>query len=178
MTVTKLLIFLTLALAVPAVAQESDPQGDAKCGATPAVPPAEYAAWSSAQPVKAATSAESADAALLAPGKALDLALVPTPDVKYAVRPEHPGGSVSSGGLTAVRIDHAGTYRVGIDSGAWLDVVADGKSLESVGHGHGPACTGIRKMVDFRLEPGRYLLQIAGNGTPKIRVILAVVPGA
>ncbi len=177
-TVTKLLIPLILALAgvpaAPVFAQEGEPQ----CGATPAPPPAGQAAWAQPQPMKAATAVEGSDAALFTPGKAADLALAPTPDVKYAIRPDHPGGSVSNGGLAAIRIDKAGTYRVAIDSGAWLDVIADGKSLESVGHGRGPACTGIRKMVDFRLVPGRYLLQIAGNGGPRIRVIVAAVPGA
>lgn len=171
---TLLLIPLALAAAAPALAPENAPA----CTGPQVAPPAEYAAWATARPAKAAMSADAADAALLTPGTALDLALVPTPDVKYAVRPEHPGGSVSSGGIAAIRIARAGTYRIGIDSGAWLDVIADGKSLESANHGRGPACTGIHKMVDFKLEPGRYLLQIAGNGTPRIKVIVAAVPGA
>ena len=68
--------------------------------------------------------------------------------------------------------------RVAIDSAAWLDVVADGKSLEAVAHGHGPDCSGVRKMVDFTLAPGTYLLQIVGNGTAKLRVLVTHTPAA
>jgi hypothetical protein len=171
-------MIVLLAISAPAMAQQNEPQAEPQCGATPVAPPAELAGWASAQPLKAATSAEMSDKAPLVPGKAVDLVLAPTPDVKYVARPEHPGGSVSSGGLAAITIAKGGTYRVAIDSGAWLDVIANGKSLESVGHGHGPACTGIRKMVDFKFEPGRYLIQIAGNGTPRIRLLVTPVPGA
>jgi hypothetical protein len=167
---------LIFALAGPVAAQEEAAQP--QCGATPVAPPVELAGWSVAQPIKAATSVEASGSAQFMPGKAADLALAPTLEVKYAIRPEHPGGSVSSGGIAAIQIERAGTYRVAIDSGAWLDLIANGKSLESVGHGRGPACTGIRKMVDFKLEPGRYLLQIAGNGTPRIRVLVTPTPGA
>lgn len=181
LTVTKLFIPLILVVATapgaPVLAQTGEGQAEPVCTA-PAAPPAELAGWPAPESVKAAASIEASDAALLAPGKAADLALLPTPDVKFAIRPEHPGGSVSSSGIAAIRIDRAGIYRVAIDSAAWLDVVADGKSLPSVNHGRGPACTGIRKMVDFGLDPGRYLLQIAGNGTPKIRVLIAALPGA
>jgi hypothetical protein len=50
--------------------------------------------------------------------------------------------------------------------------------LTSIAHGHGPDCSGIRKMVDFRLEAGSYVLQIVGNGAPTVRVLVASVPAA
>jgi hypothetical protein len=107
---------------------------------------------------------------------AVDLALAPTPGVTYALRPAHPGGSVSHGGMVNLTIADAGKYRIGIGSGAWIDLVRDGVSLDSVGHGHGPACSGIRKMVDFALTPGRYVLQIAGNGEATLPLIVARLP--
>ncbi len=174
---TMLLISLALQAAT-ASAMPPAPATEAPCPATPAALPAELAPWRAAQPMTAATTAETSGNALFTPGKAADLTLASTPDVKYAIRPENPGGSVSHGGIAAIEVARAGTYRVAIDSAAWIDVIAGGKSLESVGHGRGPACSGIRKMVDFRLEPGRYLLQLAGNGAPRMRVIVAAVPGA
>jgi len=102
--------------------------------------------------------------------------LLQTPQVKYPLRPEKPGGSVSYGGLIGIAIEEAATYRVGLSSGAWIDVVRDGTTVTSVKHGHGPDCTGIRKMVDFPLEPGHYTLQIAANGAPRISMILARLP--
>lgn len=170
---TMMLIPLVLAAAMPAV-----PAAEPQCAATPAAPPSELAAWSAPRALVAATSVAGGGKALLQPGGAAELALAPTPQVAYAVRPERPGGSVSHGGLLTIRVARAGTYRIAIDSAAWLDVVAGGKLVDSVNHGRGPACTGIRKMVDFRLEAGDALLQIAGNGKSSIRVIVAAVPAS
>lgn len=55
-------------------------------------------------------------------------------------------------------------------------MVRDGAAVVSVGHGRGPACSGVRKMVDFALEPGRYVLQIAGNGGQSLPVMIARLP--
>lgn len=37
--------------------------------------------------------------------------------------------------------------------------------------------SGIRKIVDFRLEPGVYTLQIVGNAAPLLRVLVTGLPG-
>jgi hypothetical protein len=83
---------------------------------------------------------------------------------------------VSYGGLLGFTVTQAGTYRVGIGSGAWLEVVRDRTALESAAHSPGPACTGVRKMVDFALTPGTYLLEISGNGTAKLPVLVTRLP--
>ncbi len=36
--------------------------------------------------------------------------------------------------------------------------------VESSAHAPGPACTTLKKTVVFPLKPGRYVLEIAGNG--------------
>jgi len=148
----------------------------ATCPATPAPLPPELAGWAGRAPVVAASDDAGLAAAMLVPGKGADVALKPTPSVRYPTRPSHPGGSVSSGGLLAFDVAQAGTYRVAIGSGAWLEVVRDGQAVESTAHGHGPACTGIGKMVDFPLTQGRYLLEIAGNGSPAIPVLVTRLP--
>ncbi len=72
-------------------------------------------------------------------------------------------------------IPRTGIYRVGLGSGAWVDVVSQGKALTSSAHGHGPACTGIRKIVDFNLTKGLYALQLAGiaGGSVKVMIVPA-----
>lgn len=45
--------------------------------------------------------------------------------------------------------------------------------VTSVAHGHGPACSTIRKTVDFDLKPGRYLLQVARSRTEAIRIMVS-----
>src|SRR5262245_13124349 len=58
-------------------------------------------------------------------------------------------------------ITEAGTYGVAVDQAAWIDVARDGVAQTSIGHGHGPACTTIRKIVDFQLQPGRYTITLS-----------------
>jgi hypothetical protein len=146
------------------------------CAATPAAPPLALAGWAGRVAVTAAVDPSGLASAMLVPGKGADVTLKPTPQITYPLRPSHPGGSVSSGGLLAFDVTEAGTYRVAIGSGAWLEVVRDGTGIESTAHGRGPACTGIGKMVDFPLTPGRHLLEIAGNGTPSIAVLVTRLP--
>jgi hypothetical protein len=173
----KTLAFLLAATtALPAVAQEAPMAAPAAAPVCPrdAEPvPATLASWADRKPLTAATDEASLGKAVLAPGIAVDLALAATPAMTYVIRPSHPGGSVSHGGMLRFTVDSAGTYRVAIGSGAWVDVVANKTSLESVAHGHGPNCSGIRKMVDFALQPGTYVLQVAGNGTATLPVLIA-----
>lgn len=145
--------------------------------ACPAVvaPPAELSGWASPRrPLDAGRNAT--HSAMLTPGVAVAARLPSTRDVRYVARPEKPGGSVSYGGVFAFTVATPGRYRIALGSGAWIDVLADGKPIVSVAHGHGPACTGIRKMVDFDLSAGRYVLQVAGNGTADLPLMVTKLP--
>jgi hypothetical protein len=42
-----------------------------------------------------------------------------------------------------------------------------------VKHGHGPDCSGIRKIVWFDLPAGRHIIQIAGSQARTIKVMAA-----
>jgi hypothetical protein len=57
-----------------------------------------------------------------------------------------------------------------------VDVIREGAAVPSVAHGHGPACTGIRKMVDFDLASGAYTLQLAGNASATLPLMLVRLP--
>jgi hypothetical protein len=134
------------------------------------------AGWASASPLKAAADYKSSRRAELAPGKAAVVGLLQTPKVAYPVRPEKPGGTVSFGGVLRFTVAEEGVWRVALSSGAWVDVVRDGEASVSIAHGRGPACTGIRKMVDYRLAPGTYALQVAANGTDTVTLMVARLP--
>ena len=69
-------------------------------------------------------------------------------------------------------ITEAGTYAVAIDQTAWIDVARDGASLHSSGNGHGPACSSIRKIVDFQLQPGRYTINVSRTQAPTVRLLV------
>ena len=147
------------------------------CPATPAALPGELSGWNRRVPLAAAREAGAATRLTL--GTAVDGTLSPTPEVHYALRPEKPGGSVSFGGIYAFTVPTAGHYRVALGSAAWIDVIEAGdttKGLTSTAHGHGPDCSGIRKMVDFALEPGDYLLQISANADAKLPLLVTRLP--
>lgn len=137
--------------------------------AAPVTPSGDYAQW--ANPVATKAGNDLAGAPILPIGTAGRVALSSTPQVKYEVRPEKPGSSVSYGGILILNITKSGTYRIALGSAAWLDVIGKDGPLRSTAHGHGPDCTGIRKVVEFSLEPGRYTIQIAANGASDVTVM-------
>jgi hypothetical protein len=146
------------------------------CPAAPARLPPELAGWASRSPINAASTPGKIASATVTPGKGVDATLTQTASIQYAVRPEKPGGSVSYGGLFGFTVKEAGTYRVALGSAAWIDVLKGKKAVVSSAHGHGPDCSGIRKMVDFPLTPGRYTLQIAANGSASLPFLVTRLP--
>lgn len=168
---------MTLLLPGTAMAQMDRAETAAKdCSTVRADLPAELAGWSAASPLDAATGPAKFAKARLTIGSAVTAKLARTSDVTYAVRPEKPGGSVSYGGLFGFEVKQEGTYRIALGSGAWIDVLKGKKAITSSAHGHGPDCSGIRKMVDFPLKNGRYTLQIAANGQPQLTLLITRLP--
>jgi hypothetical protein len=162
-----------LSFALPFAAWADEPPAPGEC-ATIAAPTGELAPWQRPMPIT--TASEANRAPLLAVGQAADAALLPTPQLHYPASPEKPGGQDSFGGLIAVDIAQPGTYRVALGSSAWIDLVRDGKAVTSTAHGHGPPCSGVRKIVDFPLTPGRYTLALAANPGNQTRVLVAHLP--
>ena len=132
----------------------------AACPATPAALPADYAGWSAAMPVAAAAEPAAVADAMLIVGRGARASLQPSGALKLPVTPKRAG---THGGLFAFEAASPGRYRVALGAQLWVEVVANGAALPSVAHGHGPACTVVRKIVDFDLRPGRYLLQVTGE---------------
>jgi flagellar basal body rod protein FlgF len=82
-----------------------------------------------------------------------------------------PGGAA----MIEFKVDTAGRYGVALDQRGWIDVVpgtTGGEALKSVAHGHGPACSTIRKIVRFDLQPGTYRLYLTGLDKPSARTML------
>jgi hypothetical protein len=141
-----------------------------------APPPAGMEAWSSpAPPLPAAASEADLAQASIKPGQAVAARFAPVADVKYRVPPEKADGPATYGGLYRLTVAEAGTYRVASSAAPWMDLFAPGSTTPTrAGHfGHGPACTGLGKMVEFALQPGDYLLQFSESltQTPEIMVV-------
>lgn len=163
------------ALGAP-VAMAQDESTHPACTGAPVAPPPELAAWPSQGALTAAAKAGDLASASLVIGKAFKATLQHTPDVKYVLRPEKPGGSVSYGGLLQVTITEAGSYRLALGNASWIDVVKDGAAMLSTAHKPGPACSGIRKMVDFKLEPGVYTVQLSAGADTATGILVAKLP--
>jgi hypothetical protein len=172
---SKFFAILAAALMASGAAGAQEMQAAPKCAAIVAPPPA-LAGWTTRQAVKSALKADGLAQAALTIDHGADVTLHPTRDVSYVTQPDKPGGSVASGGLLAVSIATAGTYQVNLSSGAWIDLLQDGKPVLSTAHAPGPACTGIRKTVQFPLQPGSYVLQLSANADPAIQVMVSRVP--
>ncbi|PAX08646.1 homogentisate 1,2-dioxygenase [Sphingomonas lenta] len=148
-------------------------QAQPACPVTPAPLPAELAGWRSGE--AAIAGAEVKEAEVLTLGRGARAALHPSAHVAFPVRPAKPGPG-AHGGLLAFDAARAGRYRVALETPGWIEVVRDGRAVPSVSHAHGPACSGVRKMVDFDLEPGRHLLEIAGAPNASVTVLVTYLP--
>lgn len=157
---------LPLLLAL-AVAADPAPACDT---ARPAIPPA-FAGWTDGAAVSAGT--RPGDGAAIAPGRAVAVSLHPARHLALAPAAGRTASADGNGGTLTLTVTSAGTYRIALGGRAWIDVVRSGATLESSAHGHGPACSGIRKIVDFRLEPGSYAVQLSGSAEDTVTLMVA-----
>ncbi len=127
-------------------------------------PPAGLEAWSGAVRIPSET---------VPVGSPIGVSLKPSDQVKFVLAPERAPAAGTNSAVVHFSITVAGTYRIALSGGAWIDVVRGGKSLTSVAHTEGLACSGIRKIVDFTLAPGRYVLQLSGAKDAPMRVLIA-----
>ncbi|MBB5707152.1 hypothetical protein [Sphingopyxis panaciterrulae] len=95
-------------------------------------------------------------------------------DANAAVAPGQPVTLTMTDGAAArtLTVDAAGRYGVAADGRVWIDLTANGEPLTSVEHGHGPACSGIRKIVWFDLTPGTYELALSKAAADRVRVLV------
>lgn len=151
--------FAAAALSVSSVRADEPP---VDCPTASALPAA-LAGWSHSAELKAI---DRFDPAVLAASPSLSgnratVLLHPMSGVGFQVTPGKVGQPNRYGGMVAIDVAKAGRLQVALGEGAWIDLVRAGSVIASVEHGHGPACSGIRKIVAFDVEPGAYVLQIA-----------------
>lgn len=166
---------IALLLALPALIAAA-PDAPVPCP-TPSAPlPAGLTAWRTGLSLAAATDAPTLAHTRVTIGTRVELMLAPTDSVRYVIAPGKPPAPGSMGGLLGLTVRRAGSYRVALGTGAWIDMVRAHSALTSTAHAHGPACSGIHKMVDFKLRPGRYVLQISGSKDAATPVLVTTLP--
>lgn len=128
------------------------------------------AGWETNTPLIAAVDPALLDKAQLTLAKASHVTLHAIPKIAFAVAPERKPDPSLHGGLVTVAIPTAGNYRVGLSSGAWIDVLQEGKPVISTVHGHGEGC--VRKAVTFALKAGNAVIQLSGNREADVRLMV------
>lgn len=170
----KFAMLLAAVLAQTGAASPAPPQAGARppidCSLVRVALPRALAGWQTGQPLDA--GAQIGLAPVLPLGKGSLATLKPGDGVRYIIAPEKAGEPGSFGGLFSFTAPSRGRYRVALGGGAWIDVVSKGKRIASVAHGHGPQCTGVRKMVDFVLPAGPAVIQIAGSASETVQVMV------
>lgn len=162
-----------LAIALPMGSAFAAPAArDLSCPAGAALPP-ELADWSrdaSSKTIYAYGDDLGADWSPLGAARTA-LPLHKFESLRYGVAPERKPDVYKFGGMIPIDVKKPGRLIVALDAGAWIDLIRDGAVVKSVTHGHGPACSGIRKMVEFDVTQGRYQLQIVNAPTASIHAM-------
>lgn len=75
---------------------------------------------------------------------------------------------------TGIVVGQAGRYAIAASDKTWIDLRGGGREIASVAHQ--PGCQGVRKIVMFDLQPGRYTVAFTENPTPELRVMVVRWP--
>ncbi len=110
----------------------------------------------------------------LATGSSTLLELRGAKDVKLAAKTDHKAKPNSSAGLAALDVTKGGKLDVILSNATYVDLVRDGRVLQSTAHTDLKTCAGIRKSVAFDVVPGRYIVQLtdAPARTVKMATVL------
>jgi len=127
-------------------------------------------------PTEATVGTDADKAPVIATNRLYALALQPQQSVKYVASPSKPMlADGAYGGVIRFRVDEAGPHRIAIDSGFWLDVVRDGRPLQSVDFNGSRECAGPRKIVVYDLPAGDLVLQLAAATGSSARLTVTPV---
>jgi hypothetical protein len=118
-----------------------------------------------------------ASAPSLAPDRLYELAVAPQDQVKFALPPGRKAPvQGASAGLARLHVAGAGDWRISLDQGFWVDVVAGPELLAARDFQGRPDCQAPHKIVLYRLPGGQDLiLQFSGAAASHVRVAITPV---
>ena len=109
--------------------------------------------------------------------KLYDIALTPQDKVSFAMTPAKKVlADGAYGGMVKLHIPSAGKYRVSMSDGFWIDVIADGKFAPTDDFTGGHACRAPRKIVQYPLPAGDFVLQFSNATSPSVKVTVTATP--
>jgi len=106
------------------------------------------------------------------------LSLTAQQNVTFAVAPGKKALTDGAfAGIVRFKVPSAGTYRVAIDRPFWIDVVQDGKLINSSDFTGERGCA-PHKIVAYSIPAGSLLLQVSGQVTPQVSISITRAPAA
>lgn len=133
-------------------------------------PPEPWTSWH--QSGGAIAGGEPSSAPRLILGKPVVASLRPATQVQFPAKPGK-AQPKTYGGLFTLALKAPARVGIALSGPVWVDVVIGRSAAASVDHGHGPECSGIRKIVWFDLAQGVHIVQIANAPGRHIRVMAA-----
>jgi hypothetical protein len=103
------------------------------------------------------------------------VALVPFAEAKLPMAPERPPKSNESfaGFIQSPAPAKAATYKITLSSEGWIDVVRDGRRVQSITSTGVRGCDGVRKSVKFDLAAAPFVVQISGIEANTIGLVIS-----
>lgn len=165
-------------LARPAIAQVAPHAAPACAEVSDSRLPADFAGWASTASQLKASAGGAADMVPLLPGdRPAEVRLLPAASVALPVAPgQARAPDKAHAGLVRIAIPQTGTWRLAASTPVWIDVVSGRTPVASSGHGRMAPCTSLRKVVEFPLDAGDYVVQLSGNPGPDLRLLLTRKP--
>jgi hypothetical protein len=127
-----------------------------------------------AAPLAIVAGHDAASAPRLEPDRLYQLQLAAADQVALALPPgKKPASDSSYAGLARLSLQQAGSYRVSVDQSVWIDIVADGKMIDSADFQGRPGCLAPHKIVQYSLPAGHeLLLQLSGAPNAGVRLTI------
>lgn len=165
-------------LATPLLAQESAAKADAEgCRAFSWNLAREFEALKTQALLLNASADPKVNPVRLKEGQHVAATLVPQGSVSFAAPPGRQGKvDNATAGLLFFKTGAAGHYRISLSSRHWIDVLDEGKAIESLSHEGRGGCELLRKVVEFQLPANRDLvIQLSGDAAATVDILVTAV---
>ena len=103
------------------------------------------------------------------------VSLVPLADVNLPLAPERTPKSNASfaGFIQSLAPAKAATYKITLSSEGWIDVVQDGRRVQSLTSTGVRGCDGVRKSVKFELAPAPFTVQLSDIEADSVGLVIS-----
>jgi len=104
---------------------------------------------------------------------AVKIALLPLAEAKLPLPPtRNPKPEAFAGYVRVPAPERAGTYRITLSAGGWIDVFQNEREVKSGAFSGATGCDGVRKSVKFELTAAPLLIEVSGVPAREITIVM------